>query len=75
MHDGVCPARPKWRIDRHELLKHTLVDALASCPSLDKVRIEPYVPGTHLRTDVSISGRQANGTGPQEFDITIVSRF
>ena len=73
MHDEVCPARPKWRIARHELLKHTLVDVLTRCPSLGKVRIEPYVPGTHLRTDISISGSQANGTGPQEFDITIVS--
>ena len=73
MHDEVCPARPKWRIARHELLKHTLADALGRCPSLGKVRIEPYIPGTHLRTDISISGSQANGTGPQEFDITIVS--
>ena len=73
MHDEICPARPKWRIARHELLKHTLVDVLTRCPSLGKVRIEPYVPGTHLRTDISISGSQANGTGPQEFDITIVS--
>jgi len=73
MHDEVCPARPKWRIARHEQLKHTLADALGRCPSLGKVRIEPYIPGTHLRTDISISGSQANGTGPQEFDITIVS--
>lgn len=73
MHDEVCPARPKWRIARHELLKYTLVDALSRCSSLGKVRAEPYVSGTHLRTDISISGCQANGTGPQEFDITIVS--
>jgi hypothetical protein len=73
MHDEVCPARPKWRIARHELLKHTLADALTRSPSLGKVRVEPFVPGSHLRTDISISGSQANGTGPQEFDITIVS--
>jgi hypothetical protein len=73
MHDEVCPARPKWRIARHELLKHTLADALGRCPSLGKVRIEPYVPGPHLRTDLSLSGSQASGTGPQDFGIAITS--
>jgi hypothetical protein len=73
MHDEVCPARPKWRIARHEQLKHALADALARSPSLGKVRLEPFVPGTHLRTDLSLSGSQTSGTGPQEFDITIIS--
>jgi hypothetical protein len=73
MHDEVCPARPKWRIARHEQLKHTLANALARSPSLGKVRIEPFVAGTHLRTDISISGSQLSGTGPQEFDLTILS--
>jgi hypothetical protein len=73
MHDEVCPARPKWRIARHELLKHTLADTLGRSPSLGRVRLEPFVPQSHLRTDLSLSGSQASGAGPQEFDITIVS--
>jgi hypothetical protein len=73
MHDEVCLARPKWRIARHELLKHTLADALGRSPSLGRVRLEPFVPGSHLRTDLLLSGSQASGAGPQEFDITIVS--
>jgi len=73
MHDEVCPARPKLRIARHELLKHTLTDALGRSTSLGRVKLEPFVPGTHLRTDLLLSGSQASGAGPQEFDIAIVS--
>jgi hypothetical protein len=69
MHDEVCPARPKWHIASHEQLKH----ALACSPSLSlgKGRIEPFVLGSHLRTDLSLAGSQAGGTRPQDFDTTI----
>jgi hypothetical protein len=64
MHDEVCSAEPEWRIARHEQLKHTLADALTRSPSLGKVRVEPFVPGSHLRTDLSLSGSQTSGTTP-----------
>jgi len=72
MHDKVCSARPEWHIARHELVRHALADALARLPCLDKVRLELFVHGTHLRTDLSLSGSQVSGTGPQDFDITII---
>jgi hypothetical protein len=73
MHDEACQARPPWRIARHEQLKHALADALSRSSSLGRVTIEPFVPGTHLRTDIALSGCQASGSGPQEFDLTILS--
>jgi hypothetical protein len=35
--------------------------------------LNPWTPGPHLRTDLSLSGSQASGTEAQDFDIAIIS--
>ena len=72
-HHEVCIHRPKWTLARHEQVKYAIADGLKACPSLGQVTIEPYVPGSQLRTDLKLSGSQEAGTSAQEFDITIVS--
>ena len=72
-HHEACIHRPKWTLARHEQVKYAIADGLKACPSLGQLTIEPYVPGTELRTDIKLSGSREAGTSAQEFDITIVS--
>jgi hypothetical protein len=72
-HHESCRHRPKWTLARHEQVKYAIADGLKRCPSLGQLTIEPYVPGTQLRTDLKLSGSRQAGTSAQEFDITIVS--
>jgi hypothetical protein len=72
-HHEACIHRPKWTLARHEQVKYAIADGLKACSSLGQVTIEPYVPGTELRTDIKLSGSREAGTSAQEFDITIVS--
>jgi hypothetical protein len=71
-HDDICSARPLWRIARHEQVKRLLSHHLSSVDNTT-IRLEPFVPGTHLRTDLMITG-PASYNGPVcELDIAITS--
>lgn len=72
-HDDVCEKRPRYRVARHELLKCAITDALECTPVMGRVTMEPYNPGTRLRTDIRIEGSRESGLAAQEFDITVVS--
>ena len=83
-HHSGTPPSPQYHTDgsstRSDTPCNNSLDSLSSSPSSDSTTTpltstvdSSWQPGTHLRTDISISGSQANGTGPQEFDITIVS--
>ena len=71
-HDEVCNARPLWRIARHEQVKALLTKHLKSVAGTT-VKLEPFVPGSHLRTDLRIAGT-ASYNGPlSEFDVSVVA--
>jgi hypothetical protein len=71
-HDDVCTARPLWRIARHEQVKKLLAHHLSSIEDTS-VRLEPFVPGTHLRTDLMITGPGSHNGPVSELDIAVVS--
>ncbi|KAG7527236.1 hypothetical protein FFLO_07136 [Filobasidium floriforme] len=72
-HDDVCEKRPRWRVSRHEQIKHVMADALKSSGKFGTVEVEPMVSGGMNRTDLRVFGNRETGIGPQEFDLTVVS--
>ena len=71
-HDDVCPARPRWRVARHEVVKKLLATHLKSIEHT-RVTLEVFAPGTQLRTDVQLAGPGSFGTPVSEYDVTVVS--
>lgn len=71
-HDDVCSARPFWRIARHERVKALLAQHLKAVQHT-QVDLEPFVPGSHHRTDLRVTGPGSFGGPVSEYDITVVS--
>jgi hypothetical protein len=71
-HDELCAGRKNWRLARHEVVKKTLVSHLRSVDNT-LVHVEPFVPGTDMRTDFRVSGPAAPSGTSAEFDLTIVA--
>jgi len=71
-HDDVCPARPRWRVARHEVVKRLLETHLKTIEHT-RVTLEPFAPGTQLRTDVQLAGPGSFGSPVSEYDVTVVS--
>lgn len=71
-HDDVCSARPSWRVARHERVKALLAKHLASIPGTT-VKLEPFLPGSHQRTDLRITGTASYNGPASEFDVSILS--
>jgi hypothetical protein len=71
-HEEVCTGRANFRLARHELVKHALMNTLDTIAETT-VEAEPLVPGSNLRTDFRVSGQAATTGGRSEYDLTIVS--
>jgi len=71
-HDDVCTARPLWRIARHEQVKSLLKKHISTIADTS-VKLEPFVPGSHLRTDLRVTGTGSFHGPVSEYDVTIVS--
>jgi hypothetical protein len=71
-HDDLCSARPLWRIARHEQVKLLLSKHLSAIPGTT-VKLEPFVPGSHLRTDLQVTGPGSYNGPVSELDVAIIS--
>ena len=71
-HDDVCSARPLWRVARHEHVKGLLLRHLGAIAGT-RVSLEPFVPGSHQRTDLRVTGPGSFGGPVSEYDISVVS--
>ena len=71
-HDDVCSARPLWRVARHEHVKGLLSRHLGAIPRT-RVALEPFVPGSHQRTDLRVTGPGSFGGPVSEYDVAVVS--
>ena len=71
-HDDVCSARPQWRVARHEHVKALLAQHLGAVPRT-RVQLEPFVPGSHQRTDLRLTGPASFGGPISEYDVSVVS--
>lgn len=71
-HDEVCESRSNWRLARHEMVKKLLMRHIGTAKGT-KVKAEPAIPGSHLRTDFRVTGAASVCGAASEFDLTIVS--